>query len=286
MIFVNLLPDIKQEHARAQNIKRFIVIASSILIIICVVVTSTLYFIANIQQPDQIDDITKTNADLISGLTAGQDLEKTLTIQNQLQALPELHAQKRQVDRLFKDPTTANDLAYLTTLLPEKGFLYDSETEKLLHTELNTKLSSINFNFTNGTFTIDGTILNAQAVNLLWRTIQYVGFEDCIIENRITRVYPFKPEQPEATPSNIVYEDEEDLTPSVPFAITGQFSVDLFSPEFEDSDLQLQVPEEYLSEDFSEQPDQNCIADPSDNPTNPVVSNVQPTQEGRAIAKV
>ena len=154
MIFVNLLPNIKQEHARAQNIKRFIVIVSSILIIICVVVTSTLYFIANIQQPDQIDDITKTNAGLIGGLTAGQDLEKTLTIQNQLQALPELHAQKRRVDRLFEDPDTPNDLAYLTTLLPENGFLYvyDGEDEKLEHTELNTELLFINFNFADGHF--------------------------------------------------------------------------------------------------------------------------------------
>ena len=284
MIFVNLLPDIKQEHARAQNTKRFIVVASSILIIICVVVTSTLYFIANIQQPDQIDDITKTNADLVSSFTASQDVEKTLTIQNQLQTLPELHAQKREVDRLFEDPDTPNDLAYLTTLLPKNGDLYDSGQEKLVYTDLNTELSSINFNFVDGKFTIDGAILNSLAVNLLWKTIQYVGFEDCTIENRTTRIYPFKPIQPTATPSNIVYEGDPELDQSVPFSISGDFSVDLFSPELEDSDLQLHVPEEYLSKDFSDQPDQNCIDDPSDNPTDPIGSNVQPMQEGRAIA--
>ena len=137
-----------------------------------------------------------------------------------------------------------------------------------------------------GTFTIDGTILNSQATNLLWKTIQYVGFEDCTIKNRTTRIYPFKPTQPVATPSNIVYDNDEGLIPSIPFSITGKFSVELFSPEFEDSDLQLQVPEEYLSKDFSDQPDQNCITDPSDNPTNPVGSNVKPMQEGQAIAKV
>ena len=285
MIFVNLLPNIKQEHARAQNIKRFIVIVSSILIIICVVVTSTLYFIANIQQPDQIDDITKTNAGLISGLTASQDVEKTLTIQNQLQALPELHVQKRRVDRLFEDPDTPNDLAYLTTLLPTEGSLYNSATKKLVDdTPLNTELSSINFNFVDGKFTISGQILNSLAVNLLFKTIQYVGFEDCTIETRKSRIYPFKPIEPTATPSNIVYEGDPELDQSVPFSITGDFSVKLFSPELEDSDLQLQVPEEYLSKDFSDQPEQSCIDDPSGNDIDPIGSNLQPIQEGRAIA--
>jgi hypothetical protein len=114
-IQLNLLPDIKKEFINAQK-TRALVMSVSILVTLGAIGLSVLLFIyVTFLQQLQItlatDDIkTKTEQ-----LNSTQDLSKYLTIQNQLAALPELHASKGLYSRLFTflpvlNPSSPNNL--------------------------------------------------------------------------------------------------------------------------------------------------------------------------------
>jgi len=101
MIQLNLLPDIKKEYINAQKTRAF-VMSTSIIVAIGAVGLSVLLFVyVNFLQQFQIslatDDIKKKEQQL-SGV---QDLSKYLTVQNQLTALPDLHANKGIYSRLL-----------------------------------------------------------------------------------------------------------------------------------------------------------------------------------------
>lgn len=101
MIQLNLLPDIKKEYINAQK-SRALVMSSSILVTIGAIGLAVLMFIyvTFVQQLQ----ITLASNDIKSKdqqLDSIQDLSKYLTVQNQLNALPELHANKGIYSRLM-----------------------------------------------------------------------------------------------------------------------------------------------------------------------------------------
>lgn len=101
MIQFNLLPDVKLEYIRTRRTKRFVNflsfgIAGSLL---AVMVLLTLF--VNVFQKKHLNDINKDIKSSSSQLQGVKDLDKILTIQNQLSSLPALHAQKPVTSRLF-----------------------------------------------------------------------------------------------------------------------------------------------------------------------------------------
>jgi Tfp pilus assembly protein PilN len=107
----NLLPDVKLEFNRAQHAKKVVYGLSTLAIGIVVLVFVISFFIVNILQRALI---TKTNDDIQTysqKLKAIPDLDKVLTIQNQLKSLPPLHQQMHVISRLFN---------YLPQLTPSK----------------------------------------------------------------------------------------------------------------------------------------------------------------------
>jgi hypothetical protein len=101
MIQLNLLPDIKKEYINAQK-TRALVVSVSILVTLGAIGLSVLLFVyVTFVQQLQIslatDDIKSKNQQLNSI----SDLSKYLTIQNQLAALPDLHANKGIYSRLL-----------------------------------------------------------------------------------------------------------------------------------------------------------------------------------------
>lgn len=120
MIQFNLLPDIKKEYITAKKTKA-LVISSAIITTMAAVGLSILFFLyVTFIQQLQISLISgdiKKKSDTLNGV---QDLSKYLTIQNQLSALPDLHAQKGAYSRLFTflpilNPSAPNNVK-LTTL--------------------------------------------------------------------------------------------------------------------------------------------------------------------------
>jgi hypothetical protein len=101
MIQLNLLPDLKKEYIKSQKTKG-VVISVSILTTIGAIGLSALLFVyVTFLQQVQInlatDDI-KTKENQLKGIT---DVDKYLTVQAQLSALPDLHANKGSYSRLF-----------------------------------------------------------------------------------------------------------------------------------------------------------------------------------------
>jgi hypothetical protein len=126
MIQLNLLPDLKKEYIKAQKTKSF-VISTSILVTIGAVGLSALLFIyVTFVQQLQInlatDDIKRKETEL----KAITDVDKYLTVQAQLAALPDLHNGKGSYDRLFNflnvlNPSAPNNINLSTLQLESEA---------------------------------------------------------------------------------------------------------------------------------------------------------------------
>ena len=101
MIEINLVPDVKQELIRAERV-RSVVISMTILVgIIAVgVVVLLSVWVFGVQTARGVisDNTIKTESAKLSSV---EDLESTLTIQNQLSVLPGLHESKQIDSRIF-----------------------------------------------------------------------------------------------------------------------------------------------------------------------------------------
>ncbi|HEX8183037.1 MAG TPA: hypothetical protein VF575_05555 [Candidatus Saccharimonadales bacterium] len=113
MIQFNLLPDIKLEYVRVQRIKHTVISASLIAAGTAFAVFALLFITVNVVQKKSMNDLTKDIKTYSTELKNTPDLDKILTIQNQLGALPNLHAQKVASSRTFKyiEQVTSPDIS-------------------------------------------------------------------------------------------------------------------------------------------------------------------------------
>lgn len=111
MIQLNLLPDIKLEYLRAQRTKRFFILTSMVVSggAIAVVVLMAL-FVYGIQARHSAN-LDRDIGSNIEALEATPNLSQILTVQNQLDELPNLHDAKPTVSRMFD---------YFTVLVPDE----------------------------------------------------------------------------------------------------------------------------------------------------------------------
>ena len=102
MVQFNLLPDVKKEYIKARRTKRLILTVSTLAVAGSLAVTVVLFLFVAIAQNKSIDDLSEDISSDISTLRSTNDLDKILTIQSQLDALPELHQQKPELSRAFE----------------------------------------------------------------------------------------------------------------------------------------------------------------------------------------
>lgn len=101
MIQLNLLPDVKLQFIKAQRQKHLVITVSVFTTIACVVIFLFLAVTALVWQKKSINDLTKDISASSADLTDTAELDKILTVQNQLSTLPGLHDQKVVSSRLF-----------------------------------------------------------------------------------------------------------------------------------------------------------------------------------------
>lgn len=139
MIQFNLLPDVKLEYIRTERLKRLVISGSLIAGGVALVIFAFLLVTVDVLQKKNMKDLTadiKKNTAQLQGTT---DLNKILTIQNQLGVLTSLHDAKPAAGRVF---------GYLSQLTPQ-----------------DTSISSATFDFTANTATIQGQAPSLEAVN-------------------------------------------------------------------------------------------------------------------------
>ncbi len=106
MIQFNLLPDVKLEYIRTKRTKRLVITVSVIVISACgfllAVLAGTVYGLQRIHISNLTEDIeqdTRTIQEI-------EDINRVLTVQNQLNTINSLHDDKPVVSRLFDFITT------------------------------------------------------------------------------------------------------------------------------------------------------------------------------------
>lgn len=130
MIQFNLLPDVKLEFIKARRLKHTVIMISILVSASALTLLVVLSMTVLVFQKKHMDDLTNDIKASKSKLESVQDLDKILTVQNQLNSLPGLHDQKPVTSRLFgyiqqvtpqKVSISTLDLDYETQTLKIKG---------------------------------------------------------------------------------------------------------------------------------------------------------------------
>ncbi len=115
MVQFNLLPDVKIEYIKAKRFKRLVTLISMIVsgsvIAIVVVLAVVAYGVQGAQIRSLNSDIQKSQSE-IAAQNEKVSIDKILTVQNQLNSLDALHAQKPILSRVFD---------YMTKVVPVRA---------------------------------------------------------------------------------------------------------------------------------------------------------------------
>ncbi len=125
MIQFNLLPDVKLQYLKARYRKRLVVGGSTIISALCLLIFSLLLIFVRAEQPRQLRSVDGKIKESQAKLEKNKDLNKVLTIQNQLASLPKLHDDKVISSRLFD---------YLTQLTPNAATISNVDIDFAAHT--------------------------------------------------------------------------------------------------------------------------------------------------------
>lgn len=138
MIELNLLPDVKQEYLKAERSRRLVATVSVLVTLGSVGLLVLLLLFSGVQSKN-LSDLNKDIAKDSATLKRQTQIDKVLTVQNQLQSLTALHSSKPAASRLFD---------FLNQVTPSQvsisSFLVDFNTQQVTITGTSDSISSVN----------------------------------------------------------------------------------------------------------------------------------------------
>ncbi|HET8671709.1 MAG TPA: hypothetical protein VFM05_14110 [Candidatus Saccharimonadales bacterium] len=146
----NLLPDIKIQYLKAKRQQHMVVLASVVVSIVAVAVLALLLAIVYGLQKKNINDLSTDIKAASQELRATKELDKILTVQNQLAALPSLHDRKVVSSRLYD---------MLSQITPASA-----------------SISKLNVDWAASTMTISGSADNLATVNKYADTLKFTNY--------------------------------------------------------------------------------------------------------------
>lgn len=149
MIQLNLLPDVKLDYIKAERSRR-LVLSISVLVALASIVLLILMLSVDGLQKKHLNDLTHDITSESTKLQNEPQIDKILTVQNQLGSLTALHAQEPAAGRLFD---------YLNQVTPA-----------------NVNITDLKVDFTQQTMTITGTADSLSNVNKYIDTLKYTTF--------------------------------------------------------------------------------------------------------------
>jgi len=149
MIQLNLLPDVKLEYIKAQRSRRLVLSVSVLVALASVALLVLLLGVSGLQKK-HLSDLNDDIQTQTSKLQHEPQINKMLTVQNQLQSLTALHANMPAVSRLFE---------FLNEVTPSTANVTD-----------------FNVDFTKQTMTITGTADSLSSVNKYVDTLKFTTF--------------------------------------------------------------------------------------------------------------
>lgn len=151
MTQLNLLPDVKLEYLRSTRQKRLVIGVSLLVAAGSLAVVLILAGVVYVVQRKSINDLNSDIATYNKQLKDTPDLDKVLTVQNQLNSLPGLHDQKPVVSRLF---------GYLTQLTPTAA-----------------SISQYDIDYAQNLMTIAGSAKSLDVANTFIDTLKFTEFK-------------------------------------------------------------------------------------------------------------
>lgn len=151
MIQFNLLPDVKQEYLKSKRTKQLVAIISFAVTATALTVLVLLFISVKFVQQKSMDDANTDINKYSSQLKAIPNIDKILTVQNQLKTLDTLHAAKVVSSRNF---------GFLTQLTPAT-----------------VSISSMTTDYTANTMTITGAASSLDQVNVYADTLKETTFK-------------------------------------------------------------------------------------------------------------
>jgi len=194
MVQLNLLPNIKQEFVKARRMKRLVMAISILLTAISLIIFIILILIVDVAQKNNLKNIDKDIKKYTTQLKGTPDLNQILTVQNQLNSLPALNAQKPATSRLFD---------YVKQLTPNNVFI-----------------TSINIDYTLYTVSLTGTADSADTINTFVDTLKFTTYN-------LVDINGTKPTATKAF-SSVVLGSFSQTTSKPTFAVTFSFDPLIF----------------------------------------------------------
>ncbi len=151
MIQFNLLPDVKLQYIKAKSSKRMVISISVLTAATAVTVMILLLFVVNVLQKKHLSDLNNDIAKYSKQLNDTTDLNKILTIQNQLSNLTALHDKKPVVSRLS---------GYLSQITPTK-----------------IGINSLSVDFGSSNMKFSGTADSLNTVNTFVDTLKFTTYD-------------------------------------------------------------------------------------------------------------
>jgi hypothetical protein len=150
MIQLNLLPDVKMQYINARRRKRLILGVSFVVAAFFLVLFILLFIYVRFAQQKHMTDLSKDISAKTSELQSKEDIDKILTVQNQLNSLPGLHDEKAVSSRLFD---------YLQKLTPSDA-----------------TISEVNIDFLENKVVIEGNAEEISVINKFADTLKFTGY--------------------------------------------------------------------------------------------------------------
>lgn len=120
MIQFNLLPDVKLEFIKATYRRRVVSLLCFVIGGVFLTVFILMFLFVRVNQTRHLSNLDKEISKNVSQLQVNPDLDKILTIQNQLNSLPGLHDEKVLSSRIFD---------YLTQVTPAQATVSNVEID-------------------------------------------------------------------------------------------------------------------------------------------------------------
>jgi Tfp pilus assembly protein PilN len=213
----NLLPDVKLEFARQQKAKKLVYTFSFLATAVAIAIFVVSFVSVDILQKKLLDNAGKDIDSYSNKIKGIKDLGKILTIQNQLNSLPNLHQQKHYMSRLF---------VYLPQVTPTK-----------------IAISTVNIDDTAATIKISGNGDSIQTVNQFVDTLKFTSY--VVGGDQSTKKLAF---------SNVILSTVGRDDKGANYSITANFDQALFTGT---KDVALVVPQEITTRSVINSPDVN-----------------------------
>ncbi len=150
MIQFNLLPDVKLEYIKTQKTKHMVVTTALIIGAVALGILILLFLVVNVLQKQQLSSLNNNIKTNTAKLQSIPDLDKVLTIQNQLNSLTGLHQDKPVSSRFF---------GFISQLTPTAATISESKVD-----------------FDAGTISVSGASDSLSTVNKYVDTIKFTTY--------------------------------------------------------------------------------------------------------------